>query len=323
MAGAIDLSIVVPVYCSEDALPELVSQVRDVLATSSYRFEILLVNDCSPDGSWRVIQDLASTYPFVRGVSLRRNFGQHNATMAGLNFARGTIVVIMDDDLQHPPTSILSLAKQIENGADVCYTKYRGRKHVLWKKLGSKLNDKMATWLLKKPGGIYLSSFKALSKNIVDEIISYDGPYTYIDGLIISSTNSITSIDIDHQERWTGKGNYNIRRSFSLWLQMATGSSIVPLRFATIAGFCFSFISALVFIYVIVERLTNPDIQPGWSSLIATVLLMGGVQMCFLGIIGEYVGRTYIRMNRYPQFVVGKTTFDAKQAIGRVMGSDR
>jgi undecaprenyl-phosphate 4-deoxy-4-formamido-L-arabinose transferase len=131
MVASIDLSIVVPVYRSEDVLPELVNQVRNVLEKSNYRFEILLVNDCSPDGSWRVIKDLATTYPFVRGVSLRRNFGQHNATMAGLRFARGSIVVIMDDDLQHPPASILSLVKQIENGVDVCYTNYRSRKHTL------------------------------------------------------------------------------------------------------------------------------------------------------------------------------------------------
>lgn len=323
MATTIDLSIVVPVYRSEDLLRELVNQVRGVLAKSNYRFEILLVNDCSPDGSWRVIQELATTYPFVRGVSLRRNFGQHNATMAGLRFVRGSIVVIMDDDLQHPPASILSLAKKIENGVDVCYTNYRGRKHVLWKRLGSKLNDIMASWLLKKPRGLYLSSFKAISKNVVDEILSYDGPYTYIDGLIIASTSSITSIDIDHQARWTGKGNYNLRRSFSLWLRMVMGSSIVPLRFATIAGFCFSIISALVFMYVIVERLGNPEIQRGWTSLIATVLLIGGVQMFFLGVIGEYVGRIYMRLNRYPQFVIGKTTFHESQDAGREMASHR
>jgi polyisoprenyl-phosphate glycosyltransferase len=321
MVATIDLSIVVPVYRSEAMLPQLVNQIRNVLEKSKYRFEVLLVNDCSPDGSWRVIQDLAKTSPFVRGVSLRKNFGQHNATMAGLRFARGAIVVIMDDDLQHPPASILSLAKQIENGADVCYTNYRGRKHALWKILGSRLNDKMATWLLKKPKGLYLSSFKAISKNIVDEILSYDGPYTYIDGLIIASTNSITSIDIDHQIRWSGKGNYNIRRSLSLWLKMAMGSSIVPLRFATITGFSFSIISALVFMYVIVERLSDPQIQPGWTSLIATVLLIGGVQMFFLGIIGEYVGRIYIRLNRYPQFVIDKTTFDVSQDVGRDMAS--
>lgn len=310
MDSLIDLSIVVPVYRSEDALPELVKQVNDVLAKSNYRFEILLVDDCSPDGSWRVIQELAGKFPFVRGVSLRKNFGQHNATMAGLRFVRGSIVIIMDDDLQHPPGSILSLAKEIENGADVCYTKYRHRKHALWKKLGSNLNDKMATWLLKKPGGIYLSSFKALKKSVVDEIILYDGPHTYIDGLIIACTDSIASIEVDHRERWTGKGNYNIRRSLSLWLKMATGSSIVPLRFATIAGFFFSAASALVFMYVIAERLGNPELQPGWTSLIATVLLIGGVQMCFLGIIGEYIGRIHVKLNRYPQFVVGKTTFD-------------
>lgn len=311
------LSIVVPVYRSMAVLPELVSQVAVTLSETEYRdsFELVLVNDCSPDSSWRVIERLADENAFVRGVSLRKNAGQHNATMAGLSFARGETVVIMDDDLQHPPAAILDLARSIEAGHDVCYTRYRERKHVAWKRWGSMFNDRIATWMLKKPSGLYLSSFKAMNRQIVDTVLLYDGPYTYIDSLIISATNSIMAIDISHQDRWAGEGNYNLRRSLSLWLKMVTGSSVYPLRAATVAGFCLAAISMALFVYVVVQKLLHPQIQPGWTSVTATILLIGGMQMLFLGMLGEYVGRIYIRLNKAPQFVVGKTTFDRARPL--------
>lgn len=306
------LSIVSPVYRSMDVLPELVAQVNDVLSASDYRdsFEIVLVNDCSPDGSWSVIEQLAKENPFVRGISLRKNVGQHNATMAGIRYARGEIIVIMDDDLQHPPAAILDLAGAIESGHDVCYTRYRNRKHAAWKLWGSWLNDRAAEVILKKPRGLYLSSFKAMSREVAVEITQYDGPYTYIDGLILGTTNSITSTEIDHQARWSGEGNYNLRKSLSLWLKMATGSSVYPLRIATVSGFVLAALSLLFLGFVVIQRFTHTDISPGWTSVIATMLLIGGLQMVFLGILGEYIGRIYIRLNSTPQFIVARSTFE-------------
>ncbi|MBB3236371.1 glycosyltransferase family 2 protein [Phyllobacterium endophyticum] len=313
----IDLSIVIPVYRSMAVLPELIAQLRQVLDNSSYhnRFEVVLANDCSPDQSWKVIKELSQQHSFVRGISLRKNVGQHNATMAGLSIARGKIIIIMDDDLQHPPAAILRLAQQIEDGFDVCYTRYRERKHVAWKRWGSRFNNWVATLMLKKPANLYLSSFKAMKREIATTILRYDGPYTYIDGLIVGATNSVTAIDIDHQERFSGEGNYNLRKSLSLWLKMATGSSIYPLRLATIAGFCLAAASFVFFLYVIIEWLLNPNVQPGWTSVIATVLFIGGVQTFCMGVIGEYIGRIYLRLNNTPQFVIGQTTFD-DEAVG-------
>lgn len=310
------LSIVIPVYRSMAVLPELVKQIDGALAQSAYAssFEIVLTNDCSPDDSWSVIQDLAGKHPFVRGISLRKNVGQHNATMAGLRFSRGEIVVIMDDDLQHPPSAILQLAEQIERGADVCYTRYSERQHALWKRFGSRINDIAATWLMKKPKGLYLSSFKALNRDIVDAVLRYDGPYTYLDALIFGTTNSVASVEIKHQRRWEGESTYNFRRLFSLWLKMATGSSIYPLRAATVAGFSLALLSLIVFVLVVGERMLNPQVPPGWASVIATVLFIGGVQTFCIGVIGEYVGRIYTRVNNAPQFVVGKTTFEPPRA---------
>jgi undecaprenyl-phosphate 4-deoxy-4-formamido-L-arabinose transferase len=298
-------------------LPELIAQLRQVLDNSPYRdrFEVVLANDCSPDQSWKVIKELSQQHSFVRGISLRKNVGQHNATMAGLSIARGKINIIMDDDLQHPPAAILRLAQQIEDGFDVCYTRYRERKHVAWKRWGSRFNNWVATLMLKKPANLYLSSFKAMKREIATTILRYDGPYTYIDGLIVGATNSVTAIDIDHQERFSGEGNYNLRKSLSLWLKMATGSSIYPLRLATIAGFCLAAASFAFFLYVIIEWLLNPNVQPGWTSVIATVLFIGGVQTFCMGVIGEYIGRIYLRLNNTPQFVIGQTTFD-EEAVG-------
>ncbi len=310
-AERIVLSIVVPVYRSMDVLSELVIQIGQALSGSEFSnsFEVILVNDCSPDKSWLIIEELAKENQCVRGISLRKNAGQHNATMAGLRFSRGDIIIVMDDDLQHPPSALVQLARSISAGSDVCYTRYRGRQHAAWKRWGSKLNDWAAAVVLKKPRGLYLSSFKALSRDIAEIILQYDGPYTYIDGLILNATGAISTIDIDHQKRWSGEGNYNLKRSVSLWLKMATGSSIYPLRVATIAGFLVAIGSLFVLGYVVAEKIIHPEMQPGWASLIAAILFIGGLQMIFLGILGEYIGRIYVRVNNMPQFLVRRTTF--------------
>jgi undecaprenyl-phosphate 4-deoxy-4-formamido-L-arabinose transferase len=307
-----EVSIVVPVYGSEKILPHLVEQVEASMqrADVAGRYELILVNDASPDDSWNVIGDLAARYPFVRGVCLMRNFGQHNATMAGLNRARGEVVVIMDDDLQHPPQTILQLVDAVRGGYDVCYTDYVGRRHAVWKKFGSWINDRFASFLLKKPRGLYLSSYKALHRRVVRAIVRYEGPYAYLDGLILDVTRRITSVPIPHQPRMEGKGNYNLRRSLSLWLKMATSFSVMPLRAASLAGALLAVIAALSLIAVILDKLRHPDTPAGWTSLVAVMLLLGGLQLLFLGVIGEYLGRAYLKLNRKPQFVVRELTGD-------------
>lgn len=312
MDSGLEVSIVIPVYRSESILPKLVAKVAEVMNALELtgRFELVLVNDCSPDNSWKVINEQASLYPFIKGISLRKNFGQHNAVMAGLHHATGRYVILMDDDLQHPPSSIGKLLDALRGGFDVCYTNYVGRQHALWKKVGSKFNDLVATYALRKPKGLYLSSFKALRQEVVQEVIRYDGPYAYVDGLILDVTNSITSVDIEHQARLEGEGNYNLRRSLSLWLKMLTSFSVLPLRFATLAGFCLSAFSMIMILVITVQKFLHPDYPRGWTSLIATILLVGGIQTLCLGMIGEYLGRTYLKVNRKPQFVVAKTTFN-------------
>lgn len=308
------LSIVVPVYRSASILPALVEKIEQAMLKEALadRFELLLVNDASPDDSWEVIRSLTATHPFVFGINLRRNVGQHNAIMAGLNHARGKYVAVMDDDLQHPPDALGSMLQALKNGYDVCYTRYINRQHAWWKQAGSRFNDYIATLLLNKPKGLYLSSFKAMRHEIVEEVIKYDGPYTYIDGLILDVTASITSVNIIHQARHEGESNYNFRRLVSLWLKMATSFSILPLRIATFLGFALAASSVLLIVFVIVMRLLHPEFPPGWASLIASILFIGGIQTFCIGMVGEYLGRTYLKLNRKQQFIIASTTWNAK-----------
>jgi undecaprenyl-phosphate 4-deoxy-4-formamido-L-arabinose transferase len=305
------VSIVIPVFRSESILPKLVEKIHCEMKNENLadHFELLLINDCSPDKSWTVVKELAGKYSFVKGASLRRNFGQHNATMAGLNHVSGNIVVIMDDDLQHPPEAIGDMIKAVSNGFDVCYTNYINRKHALWKKLGSRFNDWAATKLLGKPEGLYLSSFKALRREVVDEIIKYDGPYAYVDGLVLDITDSITSINIEHQDRLEGEGSYNLLRSVSLWMKMATSFSVLPLRFASFMGFSLAILSIIMIVIILLQKMIHPEMAAGWASLIATILFIGGAQMLCIGMIGEYLGRTYLKLNGKPQFTVGDVTW--------------
>ena len=315
MNCAPQVSIVVPVYRSQRILQALVEAIETAMQGAGYagRFELILVNDASPDDSWAVIGGLARTKHFVRGISLRKNAGQHNAIMAGLNHVRGNTVVVMDDDLQHPPAEIPALVDIINAGHDVCYTRYIGRQHAWWKRLGSRFNDRVATLLLKKPSGLYLSSFKAMRRGIVDEIVKYDGPFTYIDGLILNTTQSIGVRDIQHRSRFEGESTYSFGKLCSLWLKMATSFSVLPLRLATYLGFTLTALSVLVLIYIVCAKLFHPELPQGWASTIAAILLTGGVQTFCIGVVGEYLGRAYLRLNQHPQYVIGETTADRSE----------
>lgn len=300
------LSVVVPVYRSEACLPALVDALVRALTPhiGEDRFEIVLVNDDSPDGSWSEIVRLAGHYRQVRGLSLTRNFGQHNATMAGLRESSGEFVVIMDDDLQHPPEAVPAILEALRGGADVCYTKYLHRKHVAWKRAGSLFNDWAARILLGKPRGLYLSSFKGMRRIVVDAIVAYDGPFTYIDGLILDVTRRIAIVPIEHGERFAGEGNYGFARSVGLWLKMATSFSVLPLRLAAVLGVALGIAASIFAAYIVISVWLYGTAYPGWASVITAVLLVGSIQLLGLGVMGEYLGRTYLRLNNKPQYFV-------------------
>ena len=299
-----NISIVIPVYNSEKILPSLVDRLANAIEGQRVLAEVILVCDASPDNSWNVIRQLVQRHAFLRGIELMKNSGQHNAIMAGLAASRGEYVVLMDDDLQHPPEEIPRLIEAISQGFDVCYTNYLNRKHAGWKRLGSWLNGSVANFLLDKPHDVYLSSFKCLHRRVVDQIIKYDGPYTYIDGLILGVTRRIGVVDIEHRSRHEGKGNYNLRRSISLWMKMATNFSVLPLRVSTLLGLGLASLSGIAGIFIVIAKIVHPDLQAGWASLLCAVLLGSGVQLASLGIIGEYVGRIFMKINGKPQYVV-------------------
>jgi undecaprenyl-phosphate 4-deoxy-4-formamido-L-arabinose transferase len=305
-----NVSILIPVYKNDGGLDELVRRIGESMANSAYAnsFELILVDDCSPDNSWEVIQRLAKAHAFVQGATLSRNFGQHNAIMAGLNLVSGQYIILMDDDLQHPPEAIPSMLDKLAAGADVCYTSYANRQHAAWKIAGSKFNDLMASWLLSKPKGLYLSSFKALKRGVVDQIRSHEGPFAYLDGLILDITRRIATVEIQHGTRAYGEGNYSFKKSISLWLRMVTGTSIVPLRMVTLMGALIALLGFFGAVFIVISNFLYPAESKGWASIIVTILLVSGFQTLFIGVLGEYLGRIHLRLNNKPQYLFRYTT---------------
>ena len=297
------VSIVIPVYRGARTIGPLVERL-DAQVGSARELELVLVNDGSPDDSAAVCRGLAARKPHVRFVDLARNFGEHNAVMAGLNHASGGVVVIMDDDAQNPPEEVMGLVTQVENGFDVAWSKYERKQHSWFRNLGSRVNDRVATVLLKKPRDLYLSSFKAISRFVVDEVVKYRGPYPYLDGLILRITNNYTTVTCAHLSREHGRSGYTLRKLVSLWLNMFTNFSIMPLRLTSLCGVVVALLGIVLAVVFLIERLRNPELQPGWASLIVTLLVISGIQLIALGMIGEYLGRLFLKDSGRPQFVV-------------------
>lgn len=298
------LSIVIPVFNSQDCLEELYSQIENSLNYGS--FELIFVNDKSSDNSWEKIINICKSNKNVTGISLRKNSGQDNAIMAGLKISKGEYIVIMDDDLQHSPSDILNLYNECVKGYDVCYGLFKNKKQKSWKKIGSWINGKLSEKILSKPKEIYLSPFKIIKNCIVNEIVEYNGPYPYIDALLLSVTNNITQIPIEHHKRFYGKGKFNFVRSFSVFLKHSTGYSIYPLRLAIYLGFTAAFLSVIYGIYILYDYYNGSGKVEGWASTVLLIVLFGGIILICLGIIGEYVGRIFLTLNKKPQYSIEK-----------------
>ncbi len=305
------LSLVIPVYRSQECLRPLLAAIRDELTPAGLTYEVILVNDCSPDGSWAVIEALCREDPHVIGINLRRNFGQDNAILTGLRHACGDYVVIMDDDLQHHPRDIPALLqKLIKEQADVIYADFRVKRHRLWKNLGSWFNGKVAEWVISKPKWLYLSPYKIIRQEVAKLICHYDGPDPYVDGLLFQVTSRITQMPVEHHPRAAGSSTYTLAKSVKVWARLAVSFSVRPLRLVTWCGFGCAALGGLFALLVIGYRLLRPEdfteASLGWASLIVTQLVVAGVQMFFFGILGEYAGRTYLKVNRKPQAAIGE-----------------
>ncbi|MEM7354416.1 MAG: glycosyltransferase family 2 protein [Acidobacteriota bacterium] len=303
------ISIVIPVFNGAATIGPLVDQL-----TAHYgdlpELEIILVNDGSSDGSAATCRELVGRYPgSVRFLDLSRNFGEHQAILAGLNRSSGDAVVIMEDDFQSSPEDVGKLIETLHAGShDVVYGQFEVMHYSWLRRLASRLNDRMATLLLGKPRDLYLSSFKCLSRFLVDEVCRYQGPFPYLDGLILRVTRNIGVVACEHRPRSEGSSGYTIRKLLALWLNMFTNFSILPLRLAVVAGFGFAFLGGLLSIGVVIEKIWLPNWIPhtasGWPSTIIIVMTFAGLQLMVLGMIGEYLGRVFLSSNRTPQFAV-------------------
>ena len=297
------ISIVIPVYNGADTITDVIASIVKEFENSNY--EIILVNDGSRDNSEKICENIALSNKNIKFISLRKNFGEHNAVLCGLNYIAGDYTAIIDDDFQNPPAEIKKLLDTaLEGNFDVVFSKYDEKKHSIFRNIGSKINDKAANVLLKKPKNLYLSSFKLINKAVVREIIKYKGPFPYIDGLILRVTNNMTSVLVDHKERNKGKSNYTLKKLISLYFNMFFNFSVKPLRFFTIAGFIIFLIGIGFSVAFLIEKLLYPDTPAGWTSIIIAIITLSGFQIIFLGLIGEYLGKQYLDQNSTPQWVI-------------------
>lgn len=301
-----EISVVVPVYNSEDCVKELARQISESL--KDYDWELILVNDCSPDKSWEEIKKVAAGNKNIMGINLRKNCGQDIAILAGLNHAQGKWIIIMDDDLQHSPNDIPKLYKQAQSGFDVVYANFKQKKQKLWKNLGSWLNGKVSEIALDKPKGIYLSPFKIINGAVVKEMCKLNNLFPYIDGLIFQVTKNITQINIEHHKREYGKSNFTLIKSMQVFFRMMFGFSTFPLNLATYVGFFSSMMGFILAVYYLVKFLMGLESLTGWTSLIMVILILGGLILLALGIIGKYIGQMYLTINNSPKFIIKETT---------------
>jgi glycosyltransferase involved in cell wall biosynthesis len=298
------ISLIIPTYKGAKTLSKLVDEL--LLTFKDHKVEIIIVNDSSPDSTHIDSKILLKKYPNkITYLKLSKNFGEHSATMAGLRHSEGGLVVIMDDDFQNPPDEALKLVLySLKNDHDVVFTKYKIKNDSLIRNIMSKIANVSAQVILKKPKNIYFSSFKSIKRNIVDEIIKYEGPFPYIDGLILSITNNIGSCDVIHDERKFGKSGYNLGKLFKHYSNLSINFSTIPIHLFSVLGFAITIMSFMLIIAIVIEKLINPSVPLGYSTLIACIIFFSGIQLLFLGLIGEYIGKILKNVNKENQYNV-------------------
>ncbi|MCL1918381.1 MAG: glycosyltransferase family 2 protein [Peptococcaceae bacterium] len=305
------VSIVIPCYRSEDSIRDVIAEIAETFAGQDkpdYEYEVVLVNDCSPDGVLNVIKELAAQDCHIRVLDLARNFGQHSAIMAGFHYVSGDIVVCMDDDGQTPPNQIFKLINRLGEDCDLVFARYPQKKHSFFRNLGSFINEIMLRVLLGKPKHLALMSYFACKRYVAEEAKHYKNPYPYIGGLLIRATNKTDNVLIDHRKRVHGKSAYTYRKLLSLWMNGFTAFSVLPLRVATLMGLACSLFGFVFGSITVIRKLLDNSVPIGYSSIMAALMFIGGLILLMLGMLGEYLGRVYISINNSPQFVVRDTS---------------
>ena len=299
------ISFVIPCYRSEKTLADVVEEIKTTMATIGHEFEIILVNDCSPDKTYEVIKQLVAENKNILGLDLAKNFGQHCALMAGMRHSTGDVVVCLDDDGQTPADEVGKLLDKLDEGYDVCYASYGKKQHSGFRNFGSKVNELMTRIMLGKPKELKVSSYFAAKRFVVDDMLRYEQSYAYVIGLVLRATKNVANVEVNHRARSVGESGYTLAKLFSLWFNGFTAFSIKPLRIATAIG-CFCAGTGFLYgIYTIIKKfILMNDVQAGFSALMSVLVFMGGMVMLMLGLIGEYIGRIYICMNNSPQYVI-------------------
>ena len=302
------LSFVIPLYHSAETIGAVVTAIDGLTVEGGH--EIVLVNDGSADATGDVCRALLKTTRVpVTYVEHARNYGEHNAVLTGWRHARGAYLVNLDDDGQNPPAEAVRLWQQAKTtGLDVVYGHYAVKQHSLWRNFGSWVTNRMTNWALEKPPGFYLSSFRCVTAFVAREVAQHTGPYPYIDGLILQVTQRIGSIEVTHEERKAGASGYTLRRLMRLWLSAWVNFSVLPLRVATALGLVMALAGLAGFGWVVWLRVTNEGPSFGWGSLMAALLVFSGTQLVLLGLIGEYIGRTFLTVNQRPQAILRLVT---------------
>lgn len=302
------ISIVIPCYYSEKTIGKVTRLVTEEFAKNDgYACEFVLVNDGSKDGTYPEIQKLAAASPNVLGVNLMRNFGQHNALMAGLRFAKGDYVLGMDDDLQTHPSQIFKLVHKIEEGYDLVYGVYPVRKNSPAKNFTSKFNEVSSRMMLGRPKEIRSSNFWIITRAVRDEVVKYDSFNPYVDGIFYRVTHNIGNVEVEHFARETGASGYTLKKLMRLWLAY-WNFSVIPLRISFFLGLLAALGGVVTAIAIIINKILSPDITVGWSSTLCIMVVLFGLVLMVLGIVGEYLGKIMLILNNTPQYIIRETT---------------
>lgn len=299
------VSFVIPCYRSELTLESVVNEIKETMAgMPQYTFEIVLVNDSSPDNTIGVIRKLVNENDNITGIDFARNFGQHAGLMAGLRETKGDYVVCLDDDGQTPANEVGKLLNALEEGNDAVYASYAHKKHSAFRNFGTFMNEKMAEHMLGKPRDLFVSSYYAVRRFVVEDMIRYENAFPYVIGLVLRATKKIVNVEVNHRNREIGRSGYTFSKLLNLWINGFTAFSVKPLRIATACGGILSVGGFIYGIYTIIKRLVNPNVPEGFSTLISAIVFIGGMTMLMLGMLGEYIGRMYLSMNNSPQYVI-------------------
>lgn len=300
----LDISVVIPVYRSAGMLEELTNRLHAVMQRMDAEYEIVFVDDASPDDSWKRICLLRDAAPDrIVAVQLMRNFGQHNAIMCGFRHASGRYVVTMDDDLQHPPEEIPKLVDTIEQeGHDLVYGRYQEKQHASGRNWGSLIVNAFFRLVFKQP--VTVTSFRIIRQELLRSIFSYSLNFTYIDGLLAWNTQRIGEANVDHQPRQVGRSGYSLGKLVTLAFNLFTNFSLLPLQIVSLIGFVAALGGFAMGAFYLIQHLLSNIVVPGYASIIVAVLVLGGTQLLSLGIIGEYIGRLHLNVNRKPQYTI-------------------